>query len=134
MHNYKFLFVKSIALAVTILGLLNLSCRAADSLWLLCDNGNLAMNLLEHRSADGQGRITSLMLLLGANAFSGQLTDTNSGKVFLDSSPKGKNKFNGSVAINYSKKVVSLNGTLSLGGDRFNINTRLQCKELRSNL
>jgi hypothetical protein len=132
MNNTKVL-VKSIILA-TIFSFSSLPCQASDSLWLLCDNGKLAMNLLEHRSADGQGRVTSLTLLLGMNNLSGQLTNTDSGKVLLTSNPKNKTSFNGNVAVNYSKKVVSLNGILKLSGERFSINTQLQCKEMRVDL
>jgi hypothetical protein len=129
----KDFFLKSIVLG-TVLNALSLPCRAADSQWLLCDNGKLALNLLEHRSADGQGRITNFTLLLGANIFLGQLTDTNSDKVILSSPSKDKSSFRGDVAVNHQKKIVLLNGTLNLSGNLFNLRTQLKCKELRSNL
>lgn len=125
--------IKSIVLT-TILTLWSLPSQAADSLWLLCDDSHLAMNLLEYRSADGRGRITSLNLLLGRNTFAGRLNNTNSGKVLLVSTPKGKNNFNGNVAVDYSKKVIVLKGLLNLNGSRFKVNTQLECKEMRSNL
>jgi hypothetical protein len=125
--------IKSIALAI-MLGLWCLPSQAADSLWLLCDDGHLAMNLLEHRSADGQGRVTALRLLLGSNTFVGQLTNTNSGKVLLVGTPKGRNNFNGDIAVDYAKKVIGLKGLLNLNGDRFKVKTQLKCKEMRSNL
>jgi len=108
--------------------------QASDSLWLLCDNSHLALNLLEHRSADGQGRVTSLSLLLGVNIFSGQLNDTNSGKVILKSIAKNKSNFIGYLSVNYSQETVSLKGILDLTDGRFNINTRLKCKEMRPDL
>jgi hypothetical protein len=125
--------IKSIVLA-TILSLWSLPAQAADSLWLLCDNGHLAMNLLEHRSPDGRGRVTSLNLLFGSNTFSGRLANTNSGKVVLVGTPKGKNSFNGDVAVDYSNKAIVLKGLLNLNGSRFKVNTQLECKEMRSNL
>ena len=125
--------IKSIVLAI-MLTLWSLPAYAADSLWLLCDNSHLAMNLLEHRSADGRGRVTSLNLLLGSNTFAGRLNNTNSGKVLLVSTPKGKNNFNGNVAVDYSKKVIVLKGLLNLNGSRFKVNTQLECKEMSSNL
>ena len=125
--------IKSIALT-TILIFWSLPTQAADSLWLLCDNGHLAMNLLEHRSADGRGRITSLSLLFGSNIFSGRLSNTNSGKVLLITTPKVKNNFNGDVVVDYSKKAIVLKGILNLNGSRFKINTQLECKEMSSNL
>jgi hypothetical protein len=125
--------IKPIVIA-TILSLWCLPSQAADSLWLLCDDGHLAMNLLEHRSADGKGRVTSLSLLLGSNTFAGRMNNTNSGKVLLVSTPKGKNSFNGNVAVDYSKKAIALKGILNLNGSRFKVNTQLECKEMRSNL
>jgi hypothetical protein len=127
------LLIKSIGLAI-ILGLWCLPSQAADSLWLLCDDGHLAVNLLEHRSADGQGRVTALSLLLGNNTLSGQLNNKNSGKVILVGTPKGKNNFNGDVAVDYSKKVIVIKGLLNLNGGRFKVKSQLQCKEMRSNL
>ncbi len=119
---------------VTTLYVLSLPSQAADSRWLLCDDGNLVLNLLEHRSADGQGRATALTLLLGANVFSGQLTNTDAGKVILSSLPKNKGSFRGDVAVNHQKKLVSLNGTITLSENIFNLRTQLKCKELRSAL
>jgi hypothetical protein len=125
--------IKSIVIA-TMLSFWCLPAQAADSLWLLCDDGHLAMNLLEHRSTDGKGRVTALSLLLGSNTFTGQLTNTNSGKVVLVATPKGKNSFNGNVAVDYPKKAIALKGILNLNGSRFKVNSQLECKEMRSNL
>jgi hypothetical protein len=125
--------IKSIALT-TILTLWSLPTYAADSSWLLCDDSHLAMNLLEHRSADGRGRVTSLSLLVGSNTFAGRLNNTTSAKVLLISTPKGKNNFNGNVAVDYAKKVIVLKGLLNLNGSRFKVNTQLECKEMSSNL
>jgi hypothetical protein len=125
--------MKSIILGI-ILSLLSLPAQASDSLWLLCDDGHFVLNLLEHRAADGQGRVTSLSFLLGVNIFSGQLNDTNSGKVILTSIAKDKSNFIGDVSVNYSQETVSLKGILDLTDSRFNINTRLKCKEMRPDL
>jgi hypothetical protein len=126
--------VKSVIIGI-MLSFLSLPALASDSLWLLCDNGSLAMNLLEHRSADGQGRVTSLILLYGVKTFSGELTNTNSGRVFLTSTLKDENNFIGDVTVNYAQRVVSLRGVLELAEERrFSINTQLKCKEMRSKL
>jgi hypothetical protein len=129
----KDFFLKSIVL-VAALSSLSWPSQAADSRWLLCDNGQLALNLLEHRSADGQGRTTALTLLLGAHVLGGQLTNTEADKVILSSPSPDKSSFKGDVAVNYQKKLVFVHGTLNLSGNLFNIRTQLKCKELRSNL
>jgi hypothetical protein len=131
--HIKELFLKSIVFLSTF-NSLNLPSQAADSRWLLCDNGKLAMNLLEHRSGDGQGRTTDLILLLGSNIFRGQLANTDLDKVILSSLSQDKSSFRGEVAVNHQKNLVSLKGTLNLSGNLFSIKTQLKCKELRSNL
>jgi hypothetical protein len=146
-------FLKSIILGTivgTTIGLLSQTAQAADSLWLLCDNGELAVNLLEHRNGvegNVQKRAISLTLLKGNNIFAGELDTTkqnakNPRRVSLSSTLKGnKSSFIGNIAIDldYSnpKKVLFLNGDLRLPfnpGRRFKINSQLQCKEMRSNL
>lgn len=127
-------FFLKLTISVTTLYAFSLPGQAADSRWLLCDNGNLALNLLEHRSADGQGRATALTLLLGANVFSGQLNNADAGKVILSSLARNQGSFRGDVAVNHQKKLASLNGTLTLSGNLFNIRTQLKCKEMRSAL
>jgi hypothetical protein len=131
--HIKELFLKLIVLLST-LSSLSLPSQAADSRWLLCDNGKLVLNVLEHRSADGQGRATDLTLLLGSNVFRGQLINTDLDQVILSSPSQDKSSFRGDVAVNHQKKLVSLKGTLNLSGNLFSIRTQLKCKELRSNL
>jgi hypothetical protein len=149
----KEFFVKLVILVTiigTTIGLLSHSVQAADSLWLLCDNGELAVNLLEHRNGvegNVQKRAISLTLLKGNNIFSGKLDTTKQNaksprRVSLFSILKGdKSSFIGKIAIDldYSnpKKVLFLNGDLRFSSDpdrRFKINSQLQCKEMRSNL
>jgi hypothetical protein len=134
----------------TTVGLLSQSAQAADSLWLLCDNGELAVNLLEHRNGvkgNVQKRAISLTLLKGNNIFSGKLDTTKQNakhprRVSLSSILKGdKSGFIGNMVIDldYSnpKKVLFLNGDLRFQSDpdrRFKINSQLRCKEMRSSL
>jgi hypothetical protein len=125
---------------VTIFSLANvfgfgvLPSYAADSRWLLCDNSHLALNLYEHRS--GLGRATSFTLLFGGYAFAGQLTDTDAGRVFLIGTSQDNTNFKGDISVDYLQDVVSvsLKGILNLNAGRFNINTQLKCKEMRSDL
>jgi len=119
--------MKSIILGIA-LSLLSLPALASDSIWLLCDNGKLALNLLEHRSANGTGRVTSLNLLLGMNIFSGQLNNTDSGKVYLTSTNGNNGHFKGNVSVNYPQETVYLQGTLYLTDSNLKINSKLHCK------
>jgi hypothetical protein len=139
------LFVRSIAIVTTVgtmVCLLSLPAQASDSTWMLCDNGKLAVNLLEHRNGV-QGNISkrtvSIALIFGMNIASGELDNTNggetsSGRIFLTSTPKNHSKFIGNIAVDYAKAVVSLNGTLTLSGSPYQIRTQLQCKDMHSNL
>ena len=116
------------------LTLLSAKGFAADSTWLLCDNGKLAVNLLEHRAADGMGRVTSLLLLLGANLFKGELVNVDAGEVSLQGNAAGapgENVFAGNLAVNYATKNLVLKGTLITFGQAFNVDATLKCKELR---
>jgi hypothetical protein len=143
MFNRKKFLVQSIILS-NIVSFLTLPCQAKDSLWLLCDNGKMALNLHEHRA--GLGRAISFSLLFGGYTLTGDLINANQsidqktsevtdyGKVVLRGNPKYPSNFKGEIAVNYTKEVVSLNGVLNLQGERFNIKYQLQCKELRSEL
>jgi hypothetical protein len=151
----KRVILKSIVIGTVIgttIGLVSQSAQAADSLWLLCDDGKLAVNLLEHRNGmDGnvQKRAITITLLLGSNIFVGELDTTsqdasNPRKVSLSSISTGdKSSFSGTITIDldYSnpnqKKVLFLNGNLRLQSDlnrKLKINSQLQCKEMQSNL
>ncbi len=137
--------MRSIAIVTTVgtmVCLLSLPARALDSTWLLCDNGTLAVNLLEHRNGV-QGNISkrtvSIALIFGMNIATGELDntyggETSSGKILLTSTPKNQSKFSGNILVNYAKAVVSLNGTLTLSGSPYPIRTQLQCKEMQSKL
>jgi hypothetical protein len=103
---------------------------------MLCDNGKLAVNLLEHRD-EGHGqlgkRTVSIALIFGMNIATGELDniysdETSSGKILLVSTPKNQSKFSGNIVVNYQKAVVSLNGTLTLSGSPNPIHTQLRYK------
>jgi hypothetical protein len=121
---------------------LSFPAQASDSTWLLCDNGKLAVNLLEHRD-EVHGKIgkrtVSIALIFGMNIASGELDntysgETSSGKIFLTSTPKNQSKFVGNIVVDYQKAVVLLNGTLTLLGSPYPIRTKLQCRDMRSDL
>jgi hypothetical protein len=143
MFNRTKILVKLVILS-SLFSFWALPCQAKDSLWLLCDNGKMALNLHEHRA--GLGRAISFSLLFGGYTLTGDLINANQsidqktsevtdyGKVVLRGNPKYPSNFKGEIAVNYTKEVVSLNGVLNLQGERFNIKYQLQCKELRSEL
>jgi hypothetical protein len=140
--------LKSILLGsiiVTTVGLWSQSVQAGDSLWLLCDNGELAVNLLEHQ--DGmvgavQKRALTITLLKGNYVFNGKLDTSNQNaqkprRVTLTSIEKGdRSRFVGNISIDYldPKMVLFLKGNLRLRGApdiNFKIDSQLQCKEMR---
>jgi hypothetical protein len=109
--------------------------QAADSSWLLCDDGNLALNLLEHRKT-GDTRETSLRLMLGEHSCIGILdninpSNINSGNIFLRGN---STRFKGYIAIDYTKKIVDLIGNLRLFDSNYPVKTKLKCKELQSSI
>jgi hypothetical protein len=139
------LFVRLIAIVTTVgtmFCLLSLPAQASDSTWLLCDNGKLAVNLLEHRNGvkgNISKRTVSIALIFGMNIATGELDntyggETSSGKILLTSTPKNQSKFSGNILVNYAKAVVSLNGTLTLSGSPNPIHTQLQCKDMQAKL
>jgi len=120
------------ALFAFVLSLTALNSHAADSTWLLCDNGSLAMNLLEHRNG-ADGRATDLALIYGTHILKGQLIDVDAGPVALDGSEASAVKtFKGSVSVNYVKNTVSLRGVLSLYGSPSRVSAVLKCKVMKN--
>jgi hypothetical protein len=110
------------------------NARAADSKWLLCDDGSLAVNSLEHRAADGASRETGLKLMLGDHLVMGALKNVDSGKVRMKSPTVESDSFVGTIAIDYAKNKMTVKGKLTLNGTAFDLNAALACKELQSKL
>ncbi|MBP9680826.1 MAG: hypothetical protein KBD76_05440 [Bacteriovorax sp.] len=121
-------------LSVALYLLFSFNSSASDSTWLLCDNGHLAANIVEHRSHDGLGRVTSINLILGMNVFNGELHDADSGHVLMPSLSMARSGFAGDVNIDYSKSTFSLKGILRLDNERFVIESELNCKEMSVDL
>jgi hypothetical protein len=141
--------LKSIILGsiiATTVGLWSQNVQAADSLWLLCDNGKLVVNLLEHRNGivgTVQKTALSITLLNGNYVFAGKLDTTNQNaqkprRVTLASVVKGdRSRFIGNISIDYldPKMILFLKGNLRLQGApdlNLKIDSQLQCKEMRS--
>jgi hypothetical protein len=121
-------------LVLCFLILHSLNTWASDSTWLLCENGHFAANLVEHRSHDGRGRVTSINLFLGMNLFTGELHDSESGHVFLPSFSKNRDGFTGDVSIDFTKNTFHIKGILRLEDDRYEVNSELACKEMTVDL
>jgi hypothetical protein len=123
--------MKNLILAF-VLALGSLSAQAADSTWLLCDNGSLALNVLEHR-AGASGRATSLTLIYGMHIMKGELVNADAGAISLDGSEPGAVKtFNGNISISYQKNAVVLSGAMDLYGTPTRVRTQLKCKVMKN--
>jgi len=122
--------IKSGLIALFIVSAFVLGAQAADSTWLLCDNGVIAVSSVEHRAGDGFNRMTSLSLILGGNIFGGELRGADAGKVSL--SGKNNDGFTGTVSIDYSTNRLMLKGILNMSNSAFNIDSELQCKEMNA--
>ena len=118
------------ALAMTVSAL---NANAADSTWFLCENGSVVVNSLEHRSANGKGRVTSLTLMVGEHIVQGALDDVDSGLVSFKDSGKNVDGFEGLVSLDYQNNTLSLKGELRLDGEPIALNSSLKCKEMQAN-
>jgi len=109
------------ALVLALL-LMATGAKAADSLWLLCDDDGLVLNLYEHLN-----RKTELTLIFGQHQFTGALEK----KVNL----LGKTgKFKGRIVPTNHNKSVAVNGLLYFGGESYPVNALLKCKTMESKL
>jgi len=122
----------ALALAMITGVFLSSAAFAADSTWLLGDNGNLAVSTLEHR--EGDGRATSVTLILGMHLLTGHLSDADSGQIILTeigSAKSGGYKFKGSISVDYGASTITLKGKLDMAGATDDINAVFKCKEMR---
>lgn len=120
------------ALLALILSVSAISAQAADSTWLLCDNGSLAVNALEHRNGP-DGRATDLALIYGTHILKGQLINADRGTVLLDGSETDAEKtYRGTVAVDYKKNTIALRGTLSLYNTPIAVKAVLKCKVMKN--
>jgi hypothetical protein len=95
---------------------------AADSLWLLCNNNGLALNLYE----DLETKKTDLTLILGMHQFTGTLKK----EVNL----QGKTgRFKGAIVPTTNNNMVAVNGLLIFGKESHPVNALLTCRTLESN-
>jgi len=108
-----------------------MGAAARDSSWLLCENGKLAVNTLEHRSG-ATSRQTDIALIYGANILTGVVKDTSKGPVSLSG---GGSSFKGTVEVDYGDDYrLTIKGRLILADEKFNISYVLPCKELEGEL
>lgn len=106
---------------------------AADSSWLLCDNGSLVVSVYEHRAADGEHRITSLSLIFGGYTLMGSIGD-ELGWVRLAGINAENTSFVGTMDVDYVAQKLNLNGELVLNGEKYQPRAELACKEMQGAL
>ena len=107
---------------------------ARDSTWLLCNSDSLAMSLHEHRGKSGDDRETTLTLIFGVHELRGILKGADSGPVTLRETRATETNFVGKISVDYEANELSLAGTLKLDGEPFNIDAKLECKEMSTDL
>jgi hypothetical protein len=111
--------------------LMSVASQAADSTWLLCNNGSLVINSLERRDG-GSNRATNIKMLMGLHIFEGELKNADSGNVVL----KGKSSqdfFVGTVNFDYNNKILSIKGGLKIDGQGLQVPAqRMPCKLMTS--
>jgi hypothetical protein len=107
--------------------------HAADSSWLLCDNGHIAVHAVEHRGKDGASRVSSFSLIAGMHVLSGDLKkDKTSGYIVLSSIKSGdkETSFDGDINVDYAKLKLTLKGDFQFNGNKFKLDTKLSCKTM----
>jgi hypothetical protein len=105
--------------------------EARDSSWVLCENGSLVVNALEHR-ADASTRSTSYALIFGARILKGELPESQS-KVTLDEKTKLPSTFKGTIVMSEDMSSVTLKGPLVLDGQAYEqIDVTLPCKQMNN--
>ena len=109
------------------------AAEARDSTWLLCDNGGLVLNVLEHRVSIDD-RTSELTLIYGSHVYEGFLFGTYEGEIKLTSARSKGSMFDGRLALDFAKNTATIRGDLFINGEKFAISEKLPCKELEGKL
>lgn len=124
---------KTLTVVLFVLGI-GFNAQARDSLWLLCEDGEIAVSVVERRAPSGADRETDFRLLYGAHSFRATLPDSYTDKVNMKSDSSRSLRFVGLVTADFSKSRVTLKGSFVDGADKTAIDRVLSCKELNPNL
>jgi hypothetical protein len=124
------IIIKHIFVLLTLNFLCSSWAGAADSAWLLCDNGHIAVHCVEHRSKDGAGRVNSFSFIAGLHVLFGDLKNRSSGHIVLSSKPANETNFDGEISVDYTKQRLTLKGELQLNGKKVDLDSKLSCKKM----
>ena len=99
---------------------------AKESYWLLCDDGEMVLNVYEYRSGDEDLK-TDLTLIFGRHVFTGEQKK--------DIVLQGKTgSFKGNVVLTNKDKNVAVNGKMFFGKESYPVNAMLNCKAMKGDL
>ena len=124
---------------LTLFALLTtINAEARDSVWLLCDNGNTAMNVFESRAhRPGASRLLRFTMIYGVHFLQGEMLDTTEGKITLIEAGAQGYKFDGKVNVDLmeGRNTLELNGELKQeDGTVFEtVNNAFTCKTMNNN-
>lgn len=92
-------------------------------------DAKITVNLFEHRNNTGDGRATDLTLIYGQYVLKGTFnnTDSDEGVVVLKDS---KNNYKGNYSMDWSTRLVTLEGKITLSGSVSELNSVLDCESL----
>jgi len=133
--------MKAIALATFTLFAFN--TWAADSTWLLCNDGKLALNVFEHRDANGTDRDTELTMIYGMHVYTATMSSDDPSSapdkngfqaIWINGPHEDQDYFSGQIKIDYQADTVMMKGTALFDGSQTQINDLLHCKEMTGNL
>ncbi|MBC7712825.1 MAG: hypothetical protein H7177_05775 [Rhizobacter sp.] len=130
--------MKKALFLVLCAGFLN-TAMAKDSTWNLCvgdvtifeDNVKLVVNVYEHRSPTGDGRVTELTMIYGGNVLAGSFdsTENDAGVAILK---QNASFYRGNVVVDYNESTIALKGRLSLSGSVTPLEATLKCDTLEN--
>ena len=118
-------------LALVAFGFGTQIAAAGDSSWVLCENGSLVVNALEHR-AENSTRSVSYAMIFGARVLKGELHESKT-RVVLVEDPRARTRsyFKGALEMPGDMSQVRVKGVLVLDGVQVKqIDESLSCKPM----
>jgi len=132
--------MKALLIAAALLA--SSSAMAKDSMWMLCSNQEIAVNVFEHRGQDGSSRDTRINVIYGENDYTGVFNDADPSfaanaqgfqNIYVNGAAEDSEFFTGQIKIDYEAGSVVLKGNLFFLDDKIPmpIDAKLNCKKMK---
>lgn len=113
---------------------------AADSSWLVCNDGKVVVNVFDHRAADGVNRETNLTLIYGQFVYQAVMSSDDPSSqpdkdgfqaIYINGPGEDQQFYTGTIKIDYSKNTMALKGQGFFGvSNPLKFDTTLPCREM----